>query len=138
MYAQKLSANVDFTDKEETPSDFMVLAELWVLGDKLLIPRLQNAAIQELERRRAIVKYSPTRCCNYVWSNTKEGAPLRQYFLRLCAWKLEPTWFRNHSKQFSKQMLIDLVEMIQTSVSKEHKEEQWKLDIDYLVPEEGW
>jgi hypothetical protein len=61
------------------------IASLWVLADKLLIPRLQNAAMSGLFQLRRHTKVVPTHALRYVFENTPQGSPLHRFILHQCA-----------------------------------------------------
>jgi hypothetical protein len=58
------------------------LVELWVLADKLKIPKLQNAAIDSMERIRLLTGKIPSSyIVNYTYQCTTANSPLREYVL---------------------------------------------------------
>jgi len=61
--------------------DFIDIIRLWLLADYLLLPKLQNLAMDELCRL-----YNAFRCditigtLQFIWDETAEESPLRKYF----------------------------------------------------------
>ncbi|PMD39701.1 hypothetical protein L207DRAFT_583559 [Hyaloscypha variabilis F] len=59
-----------------------LLVRLWVLAEMLMLPRLQNLVVDELDSIQRDWKNSfPWRCLNYVYANTAEYSPLRRLIL---------------------------------------------------------
>ena len=86
LYTQTLD-----TCQHENPDDDvckvdedLCLAELWVLADKLLMPKLQNHTIREIVRLRRESGRSTTVCLNYIYANTSKGSPLRALLEHHC------------------------------------------------------
>jgi hypothetical protein len=89
----------------------LALSNLWVLADKLLIPRLQNLAINSMEKSRQKLKIVATRPANlnYIYSNTSLESPLRRLVVHQCAANLDIAWFSKEGDQFPKKMLLDII-----------------------------
>jgi len=81
--------------------------ELWVLADKLLIPRLRTASMEaykEFVAKRKALNLAPFE---WVWENTAMGSPLRRVILHYTR-KLGAETFATKAEFFPKEMLIDL------------------------------
>lgn len=63
----------------------MALCELWVLADKLSMPKLQNCALKKLEMIDGLFP----GCIEYVYSYTQDGSLLRQFLVRQCVNNLD-------------------------------------------------
>jgi hypothetical protein len=130
FYTQTLDTQrFDTTDFEKATNnpDFRAgidgMFRLWVLAEKLLIPSLQNLVVRELISHRAKTGVTPTLYFNYVYENTSAGSPLRRLILDTCAAFLVSSWYSEHSSQFPKEMLLDLVTMMTKSSSTAFKVE---------------
>ena len=115
IYMQKLDLN-QFPQETRLGLKVHYVAQLWVLADKLLIPRLQNAAAQEIATQRFNSGKIPTWSLNYVYENTGRGSPLRRLFIRLCAPALcdrqLPDFYTRHPDKFTKEMLLELADFL--------------------------
>jgi hypothetical protein len=97
----------------------VALSNLWVLADKLLIPRLQNWVINSIEKIRKklnMVATWPTNL-NYIYSNTTPESPLRWLIVRLhqCTINLAIGSYSRHGNQFPREMLLDIVTFLCSS-----------------------
>jgi hypothetical protein len=101
----------------EAPADMKLMSKeslassnLWVLADKLLIPRLQNLVINSIEKIRKkqnAVATWPSNL-NYIYSNTTAESPLRRLIVHYCATDLGTGSYSTHN-QFPKEMLLDII-----------------------------
>ncbi|KAH7417490.1 hypothetical protein BKA64DRAFT_636848 [Cadophora sp. MPI-SDFR-AT-0126] len=94
----------------------MALIKLWVLAEKLLIPRLQNFVIDEMERCGKIICRVPVQCFKEAYEKTSPGSPLRRFLVDDCGWYLVPEWYSKESNAFPSEMLIDLVTKLADTV----------------------
>lgn len=78
IYTQKLLL-------DETGSEYSLgpqLYKLWILADRLLMPKLQNAIIEEIRVRRL----RPQVCLfNWIYQNTTSTSTLRLLIANICA-----------------------------------------------------
>lgn len=85
----------------------MNLARLWVLADRLGMPKLQNNVmsiivdISKLHQPAALT-------FRYIYENTAEGSPLRALTIRQCATELNPRIFTGNTSAFPHQLLLDI------------------------------
>jgi len=95
------------------------LVRLWVLGDRLGIPDLQNLAVDELDQIRKDWDLIPYRCFNYVYEHTstrrfKHGLEwpntLQRLLLSQCAVFLPADTIKKEPQYFPKEMLIQYVD----------------------------
>jgi hypothetical protein len=84
------------------------LVRLWVLAGKLLIPRLQNLAVDLLEEIRVAKGSIPIKELEYVYENTKVLNPLRKYLVYVCARHLDANAYIMFPRNFPKVMLLEL------------------------------
>ncbi|KAL2072758.1 hypothetical protein VTL71DRAFT_12101 [Oculimacula yallundae] len=86
------------------------LAQLWVLADKLLIPRLQNAVIDEIVRIKQHTNFATTKEIKYVFDNTAPSSCLRRLYVDSCIKNCIPnTKHIGDSARFPKELLIEMV-----------------------------
>lgn len=57
------------------------LLYLWILADRILVPKLQNQIIRQLDERRVLEKRLPSSSFNFVYEHTTEGSLLRKYIV---------------------------------------------------------
>jgi len=92
------------------------LCKLWVLAEKLLIPRLQNQVIDRIEATRDEFNVIYPYSVKYVWENTASDSPLRRLFIRHCAWVVDGSWFRSHPEELPHEALIEICSLLREEV----------------------
>jgi hypothetical protein len=59
---------------------------LWIMADRFLVPRLQNAVIETLagkiKNHQRPVFQGSHKCIQYVYRNTRKGSPIRRLLLQ--------------------------------------------------------
>jgi hypothetical protein len=108
-----LSLEGDLGDKVNAAPN---LCKLWVLAEKLLIPRLQNQVIDRIEATRDEFNVIYPYSVKYVWENTASDSPLRRLFIRHCAWVLDGSWFRSHPEELPHEALIEICSLLREEV----------------------
>jgi hypothetical protein len=108
--------------KAKVKSETTVLVELWVLADRLLVRRLQNEIIERLEELRKLRNEVPTSTFDLVYKKTSEGSPLRKLMLHYSASYLINGCFQKRPDYISKSMLIDLVELMKSSIPSQTRQ----------------
>jgi len=91
------------------------LCRLWILAEKLLMPRLQNLVIDRIDWLRPQESVIHTTMFQYVWDNTMNDSPLRRLFISQCAWNLAAGVFVARIDNFPKEMLAEICSQL-----KEH------------------
>ncbi|KAK0112499.1 hypothetical protein ONS96_001735 [Cadophora gregata f. sp. sojae] len=81
------------------------LFKLWILADKMLIPRLQNDILSMLEEARKS-KGLPSAVFAYVYENTAEGSVLRRYIVEMCMAKTEAM---KNPDDYPRELLLEIV-----------------------------
>jgi hypothetical protein len=136
IYTQKVDVR-RITEQPAGEVKSQSLVSLWVLAEKLQIPRLQNAVIRELQALRDRGEPVPTLSLKYMYENFPRANPLRRLLLRQCAGGLS-TWYTDCPEQFSKEMLLELTvylsQVVQSGTSAKDLRENTNLS-DYFVPE---
>jgi len=121
LYTQTITSNPSDID---VPTELLMLVKLWVLADKLLIPRLQNETLAIFDERRSSTGRlgHGMRSCFYVYENTSEGSPLRRYFSYMASRRMEGLGSRplatDKFRCYPRDMLIDIIEEIRNPTGK--------------------
>ena len=94
--------------------------ELWVLGDRLCIPRLQNKSIEWLRKMDREAKngtrYMTTNLEN-LYNKTRSGSLLRKFAVAQCAEHIKPDTIRAKHELFPKEFILDYASYIYTKLS---------------------
>lgn len=96
---------------------------LWVLADKLLVPSLQNTAIDLLNQRRLNDRMSgklESLFFNWVYTNTSERSMLRSYIVDTCSFG--PLGDLVNVDCYPKELLVGII----TVMRREKSSETWK------------
>lgn len=117
------------------------LVELWVLAQKLLIPRLQNATIEEMQRSRmqAGLPCTSSEWYNIAYKNTEQGSALRRYLADTLTTALfTEEKLRVRVEKIPKERLIDIIAALRKVLSQEEREKlRPEHDMErYKVPED--
>ena len=68
------------------------IADLWILAEKILAPKLQNLAMDALEELRFhCIDRLPATRCEYIYQHTRKGSPLRRFMVDWVMRKLAMT-----------------------------------------------
>ena len=114
IYTQTLEG--DLGGKVKAHQAGQNLWKLWVLAEKLLIPRLQNQVIDRIEATRDEFNVIYPYSVKYVWENTASDSPLRRLFIRHCAWVVDGSWFRSHPEELPHEALIEICSLLREEV----------------------
>ena len=115
LYTQKLEpyqlSVEEPPDMERRSKESLALSNLWVLADKLLIPRLQNLVINSIDKIRHKLNEIATSSANLndIYSNSTPNSPLRRLIEHHCATELDIEWYSEEGDQFPKKMLLDII-----------------------------
>jgi hypothetical protein len=97
------------TNETESGLSTDKLVEVWLFGDRYMIPCLQNSAMDALILKINCEKTIPTNRINEIWGKTLPSSPLRKYILERVAYKLDVTTFLASEHQWTREALLDLV-----------------------------
>ncbi|KAL2068337.1 hypothetical protein VTL71DRAFT_16435 [Oculimacula yallundae] len=84
----------------------MNLIQLWILADRLLIPKLQNQIISQLTKMGC--DYWSTHWINYLYEHTGSGSPLRSFAIDLCLYTVPDGYIQAYPGDFPPAMLREL------------------------------
>lgn len=84
------------------------LAALWVLADRLIIPRLQNLVIDILNEVAHSRKQTPLWDIPYIYEKTSESSVLRRWIIDRCVRRLTKAGFLEGQESFTRQSFVDV------------------------------
>ena len=86
------------------------IIDLWVFGDKYLVPALQNVALDSFQAKYRQVKQIPINQLNAIYENTLPESPLRKVIIDTVAYKGSlQALLRDKLHKWPKEALADLV-----------------------------
>lgn len=128
LYSQKLvlvqleDRQMTEEDEEDQADEDCGLVELWVLAEKLKLPKLQDLVIDSIEKIRIKVEMVPSHTVKYVYEHTEPGSKLRKFFLDCCAVDMGSIMLSETAQHYPWTFLIDLASyLIQI-----HKDIEWE------------
>ncbi|KAG4443027.1 hypothetical protein IFR05_001481 [Cadophora sp. M221] len=101
-------AQNDDKSHEELRIKQAALADLWILAEKLLIPELQNRAIDLIEGYRLHYGLISKYMAQKAYDNTCVDSPLQRYLVYVSVWMLEVEAFRRSASFYPHAMLVDI------------------------------
>jgi len=132
LYFQQLDIldHVNWEPKDEIDRD-LALPRLYILADKLLIPRLQNSIIQIMHQHVQENKLLLINTLEYVYDNTSSGSLLRRFILHLCACYMPPERYSELSEKVPKEMLFELAAAYATKFQVEDAEKAFGMGTNW-------
>jgi len=119
--------------KEAALEEDFALAGLWILGDRLCMNRVQNAALQAISDVSGRWSTIRGRTFKFVYDNTASGSLLQQYLVASCALMDAGCW-GSKPHNLPHQMLVDFGCFM---IRKCRGDEKAELDVsDYFVKED--
>lgn len=103
------------------------LLELWVLAEKLLLPRLQNSVMDILCRMRWQCSFHP-QLYRYTYEHTAPGNPLRRMITEYETWNIDKRNHNPHNDEcYPREMAIDMFSLLRRTSPKERRkrEREW-------------
>jgi len=110
IYSQRVEVPSDVQASNGT-DNFATLAELWILGDRFLMPKLQNQAIKAIWELSDITATVPTNIFHYVYENTVFGSQLRHLMISFCVLDLTVQEIGDEVDDFPKELLLDTLQV---------------------------
>jgi hypothetical protein len=102
LYSQKVEdAGEEIPDQDD-------LIRLWVLGQRLLVPKLQDQTIDALHKRSDEDWTAPTHMTKYIYDNTVEGSALRRWIVDQCTLVDPDCFVPEQIEGFPREMLFEL------------------------------
>jgi hypothetical protein len=146
LYTQKFIIEFDPTAKGDGASvavrtGILQAVRLWVLADKLILPSLQNQALDWIYHALGDSNIFPGAPFTYVYNHTTAGSPLRRFFL----WKLtchphSAVAFTRFPNSYPKEMLLEFTEYCCANMvpkSQRKSQEDFHLKVRQLVKHQG-
>ncbi|KAH8602937.1 hypothetical protein B0O99DRAFT_588004 [Bisporella sp. PMI_857] len=96
------------------------LFKLWVLADELIIPHVQNIAVEQILRVFSECGWETSEI-EYVYKNTAADSPLRHLCVQMAAWDLPSNTLGEELEALPKQFSIDLAVAFSKSSPKDAK-----------------
>ncbi|TVY41601.1 hypothetical protein LOCC1_G007767 [Lachnellula occidentalis] len=149
MYSQKLSLlehdidtvyaramGEDDQHSEKCVMQDYLLAELWILGDRLFMKSLQNYVMQDMVATGHACGSMDYACLPIIYRNTLTGSPLRRLVVDQYAWGSVPLSAR--ATTYPPEMLLELAELYYNAAPKSVKSRKLSeiVEANYLITEE--
>ncbi|KAK0100252.1 hypothetical protein ONS96_007535 [Cadophora gregata f. sp. sojae] len=81
IYPLPLFAQQPMFPQQAIPDEQTLLVDLWICATDLQIPKLQNLALNELDRVRNVNAEMSLTALNHTYNRTKEGSIMRNYLI---------------------------------------------------------
>lgn len=121
IYSQKVDLEQLRSNKEDEfyfANMYRALVKLYVLGDKLLIPLLQDATIEAMEEFNQKFNILPTHIIRYIYENTAPISTLRRFLVRRSASRRWATNDNLMAEQATPEFLVDVVHALHEIMTK--------------------
>lgn len=118
IYSQQVDLQQLGAWEEKWKQDFVyynALFKLYVLSNKLLISRLQNAVIEAIEAVHEKSNRLPTSFIRCTYKNTDEDSALRHYLVHVCAsqnWGIDSKKWK--MARATPEFILDVMHLVQT------------------------
>ena len=111
--------------------------ELWVLAEKLLVPRLQNEVMDLLGLVSKTCTTPFEVRISYIYQNTTDNSPLRLFVVNLIAWTAPSSEYKRYPHLYQYEFLLDLATVFSAAVPRRAaSNKRDRFDIaDYYVEE---
>ncbi|KAI4746328.1 hypothetical protein E4T50_03350 [Aureobasidium sp. EXF-12298] len=86
------------------------LVDIWLFGDKYIIPSLQNVAMDTIINKVNSDRVIPTNQISKIWEQTLPSSALRKYILERSTYKLSAAEFLKHEDYWTREALLGLIE----------------------------
>ncbi|TVY41602.1 hypothetical protein LOCC1_G007766 [Lachnellula occidentalis] len=121
----------DPKQREIAARDTEDLVTLWVLAGKLIMPTLQNEAMDVMMWYYTEFSFIRNSTFAAVYAQTAPDSLLRKAFVELCTHRLETEMIVKRQDSFPKEMLLD---MFVAAVAKGNEPDRPIVASDYYVP----
>ncbi|KEQ74392.1 hypothetical protein M436DRAFT_80821 [Aureobasidium namibiae CBS 147.97] len=108
IFTQFLYSRLLADDRDEKIS-WATLVDVWLFGDKYLVPSLQNSAMDSLIKKIEVDHSVPTHQIKKIWEKTLPSSPLRRYLLEHTAYRLSASSFQMFENHWTREALVELV-----------------------------
>ncbi|KAH7363879.1 hypothetical protein BKA65DRAFT_124341 [Rhexocercosporidium sp. MPI-PUGE-AT-0058] len=97
---------------QSIPDEQTILVDLWICAFDLQIPKLQNLALQELDRIRNSTGQMNIQALIHVYTHTPIGSLLRQYMTWQYATRLNERFIAQARDWYPREFLMDWIMML--------------------------
>ncbi len=123
--------------------EIMNLMKLWVLGDKLLMPKLQNQVVAIIIKMWELGEchLESTSWISYIWEQTMVESPVRRFVRTHVIYLARKMHCFQHSEDLPQDLLMDMLFRAQeTEKNLGKRDARWlwnaqKIESDWKVPE---
>lgn len=84
------------------------LFRMWILADRLDIPKLQNHIVNRLTQGAELLWSVPSYSCGYIYEHTSRGNPLRKWIVDQCVCGFSNYSVIREQKLYPREMLLDM------------------------------
>ncbi|THY68724.1 hypothetical protein D6C87_10552 [Aureobasidium pullulans] len=120
---------------------FTTLVRLWIFGDRVIAPALQNMAMTALMEKIVTGNVVPLERVLYVYENTMPRSPLRRWLIdRIAHTTCIQSWLSEHDTWWNEEILKDLL-VVSSGLNDLDREQNklpaYRLGCYYHVHNEG-
>ncbi|THX26430.1 hypothetical protein D6D10_09702 [Aureobasidium pullulans] len=120
---------------------FTTLVRLWIFGDRVIAPALQNMAMTALMEKSVTGNVVPIERVLYVYENTMPRSPLRRWFIdRIAHTTCIQSWLSENEPWWNEEILKDLL-VVSSGLNDLDREQNklpaYRLGCYYHVHNEG-
>ncbi|CZR58478.1 uncharacterized protein PAC_08370 [Phialocephala subalpina] len=138
LYTQQICRDSEDVMKNDI-TWYSILIDLWILADTVLVPRLQNKILEEIDIHRTATKRIPRLLYHQIYNGTSAESPLRLYLIDYCVNSPRET---AEVDSHPPQLLVDIINETRSRVrAQPGKCRRWQLQDEnwhkYLVDEEA-
>jgi hypothetical protein len=90
----------------EIDSMYLNMVKLWILAERLIIPRLQNYIMGSLVGMSE--KFWSTLWMATAYESTSSDSPLRRFAVDVLLYQVPAYWKREYQNHFPRELLVDL------------------------------
>lgn len=96
IYSRAICSQGETTDLMETNKEWYLLADSYILGEKLQDADFKDAVLDAMIEKMEVEKTFQTRLTLRLYKGTPKGSLIRQFMVDMHVWKAEDSWFAEH------------------------------------------
>lgn len=116
------------------------LIRVWLLGDKYLVPALQNSTMNSIRKKSDMENWVPTDKVKLIWKNTLPSSPLRKFILDQVVYEVDVDDLMSPGKEllWTREALADVARAFYNKEATAGKHQKpWRGKCYYHVHNEG-
>lgn len=113
LYSQNVAS------ESKAKSQLALFVDLWLLGDRLLIPKLQNQALVAFDKLRVSLWTRHVAVYSRIYENTVHGSPLRRYITQIAASGFSINAPLRAPESHTRDLLLDMVDFMRTGLRED-------------------